>query len=111
MGEDIMDFENQKREFAAERDTFNSEKKGLNWRVLDAEDKLMKERALHAERQKEWTSACERSNRDLKAARDDVVKVKGERDAESREVEHLSALVKEKETQVVETQKSHAEAL
>ncbi|KAF5779059.1 hypothetical protein HanRHA438_Chr12g0566351 [Helianthus annuus] len=111
MGEDIMDFESAKREFAAERDTFNSEKKGLNWRVLDAEDKLVKERALHTERQKEWTSACERSNHDLKAALDEVVKVKGERDAESREVERMSALVKEKETQVVETQKSHAEAL
>ncbi|MFS8035013.1 hypothetical protein Hanom_Chr17g01587991 [Helianthus anomalus] len=111
MGEDIMDFENAKREFAAKQDTFNSVKKGLNWRVLDAEDKLVKERTLHTERQKEWTLACERSNHDLKAARDEVVKVKGERDAESRDVERLSALVKKKETQVVETQKSHVEAL
>ncbi|MFS8029698.1 hypothetical protein Hanom_Chr17g01525351 [Helianthus anomalus] len=78
------------------------------WRSMD---KLVKEQKLHVERQKEWTSACERSKCDPEAACDEVVKVKGERDAESREVQCLSALAKEKEIQAIEAQKSHAEAL
>ncbi|KAJ0800044.1 hypothetical protein HanPI659440_Chr03g0098421 [Helianthus annuus] len=32
MGEETMEFEAAKREFAAEWEAFNSEKKGLNWR-------------------------------------------------------------------------------
>ncbi|KAF5759628.1 hypothetical protein HanRHA438_Chr16g0755521 [Helianthus annuus] len=111
MGEGIMGSENAKRDLATEQEAFNAEKKGLNWRMLDAEDKLIKEQKLHAELQKEWTSACERSNWDLKAARDEVIRVKGEKDAESREVQHLSSIAKEKEAQAVEAQKSHAEAL
>ncbi|KAJ0920275.1 hypothetical protein HanRHA438_Chr05g0239501 [Helianthus annuus] len=83
MGEDIMEFENARHELATERDAFNAEKKGLNWQVLDAEDKLAKEQKLNSERQEQWTAACDRSNRDLKAAWDKVVKVRGERDAES----------------------------
>ncbi|MFS8024801.1 hypothetical protein Hanom_Chr16g01467671 [Helianthus anomalus] len=46
MGEDIIEFENARREFTAECDAFNAEKKGLNWRLLDAEDKLAKDREV-----------------------------------------------------------------
>ncbi|KAJ0789300.1 hypothetical protein HanPI659440_Chr05g0201971 [Helianthus annuus] len=74
MGEETMEFENAKREFAAEREAFNSEKKSLNWRVSNAEDKLAKEQKLNADRQKEWTTTCERSNRELKVARDEALK-------------------------------------
>ncbi|KAJ0694157.1 hypothetical protein HanPI659440_Chr15g0605621 [Helianthus annuus] len=37
MGEDTMEFEAAKRDFAAEREAFNAEKKGLLWRVVVAE--------------------------------------------------------------------------
>ncbi|MFS7967958.1 hypothetical protein Hanom_Chr09g00791931 [Helianthus anomalus] len=63
------------------------------------------------ELKQEWTVACVRFNRDLKAVRDEVINVTGERDAESREVQRLSTMFKEKEAQTIEAQKSHAEAL
>ncbi|KAJ0765627.1 hypothetical protein HanPI659440_Chr08g0305591 [Helianthus annuus] len=37
MGEETLEFENEKRAFAEEREKFNAEKKGLLWRVADAE--------------------------------------------------------------------------
>ncbi|KAJ0924565.1 hypothetical protein HanPSC8_Chr05g0229561 [Helianthus annuus] len=40
MGEETLEFENEKRAFAEEREKFNAEKKGLLWRVADAEQKL-----------------------------------------------------------------------
>ncbi|KAJ0518505.1 hypothetical protein HanRHA438_Chr11g0517431 [Helianthus annuus] len=39
MGEDILEFENVKKAFAEEREKFNAEKKGLAWRVADAQAK------------------------------------------------------------------------
>ncbi|MFS7922018.1 hypothetical protein Hanom_Chr03g00243691 [Helianthus anomalus] len=66
-------------------------KKGLLWKVADGEEKLAKEKQLNADRQKDWTAACERSNRELKAARDEVVKVKAEKAKESQEYERLFA--------------------
>ncbi|MFS7953643.1 hypothetical protein Hanom_Chr07g00621071 [Helianthus anomalus] len=61
MGE-IMEFENAKKSF-----------------VADAEEKLSQEKELNANRQRDSTAACERSNRELKAARDEVVKVEAEK--------------------------------
>ncbi|MFS7999138.1 hypothetical protein Hanom_Chr12g01162481 [Helianthus anomalus] len=75
MGDDILEFEVAKKSFVAERETFNSKKKGLLWRVTDAEEKLSQEKQLNADRQRDWTAACERSNRELKSARDEVVKI------------------------------------
>ncbi|KAF5818639.1 hypothetical protein HanXRQr2_Chr02g0068351 [Helianthus annuus] len=43
MGEQIMKFEAEKREFVANREKFNAEKKGFNWRVSDTDEKLAKE--------------------------------------------------------------------
>ncbi|KAJ0813177.1 hypothetical protein HanPSC8_Chr17g0770471 [Helianthus annuus] len=37
MGEETLEFENEKRAFAEKREKFNAEKKGLMWRVADAE--------------------------------------------------------------------------
>ncbi|KAF5773998.1 hypothetical protein HanXRQr2_Chr13g0595181 [Helianthus annuus] len=47
MGEDVLEFEVAKKEFAAEGETFNSEKKGLLWRVDDSEEKLAKEKQFN----------------------------------------------------------------
>ncbi|MFS7953655.1 hypothetical protein Hanom_Chr07g00621201 [Helianthus anomalus] len=50
MGEETMEFENAKKSFAAERETFNTQKKGLMWRVADAEEKMSQEKELNANR-------------------------------------------------------------
>ncbi|KAM0025847.1 hypothetical protein Hdeb2414_s0021g00579421 [Helianthus debilis subsp. tardiflorus] len=48
MGEDTLDFENAKRARAEEREKFDAEKKGLLWRVSDAEQKLVREKQREA---------------------------------------------------------------
>ncbi|MFS7990061.1 hypothetical protein Hanom_Chr11g01054381 [Helianthus anomalus] len=89
--------------------------------VAEGEDKLAKVKQLSADRQKDWTAACERSNCELKVARDEVVKLKAEKDKESQEYECLVAAHKEKEAEsqaciialekTVEEQKSQNRAL
>ncbi|KAM0010128.1 hypothetical protein Hdeb2414_s0080g00780081 [Helianthus debilis subsp. tardiflorus] len=74
MGKDTLEFEAAKKEFAAEREAFNAEKKGLLWRVADNEEKLAKEKPFNANHQKEWEDACERTNQELKSTRDEVIK-------------------------------------
>ncbi|KAJ0770442.1 hypothetical protein HanPI659440_Chr07g0257471 [Helianthus annuus] len=76
MGEDTLEFEAAKKELAEERETFNSEKKGLLWRVAEAEDKLAKEKQFNVDQQKEWETACEWTNREMKSARDETVRLK-----------------------------------
>ncbi|MFS7978418.1 hypothetical protein Hanom_Chr10g00915251 [Helianthus anomalus] len=53
MGEDTLEFEAVKKAFAEVREKFNAEKKGLSWRVADAEEKLAKEKQFNANKQKE----------------------------------------------------------
>ncbi|KAL9991768.1 hypothetical protein Hdeb2414_s1257g00999891 [Helianthus debilis subsp. tardiflorus] len=90
MGEDTLEFEAAKKEFAAEREAFNVEKKGLLYRVADNGEKLAKEKQFNADCQKEWEVACERTNRELKAARDEIVRLKGEKAKESDEHERIA---------------------
>ncbi|KAF5804760.1 hypothetical protein HanRHA438_Chr05g0210671 [Helianthus annuus] len=110
MGEETMGFEKAKREFMAEREAFNSEKKCLMWRVADVKDKLALEKKLNVDRQRDWMTACERSNRELKVARDEVLSVIAERAKESKEFDRLSAAYKEKEDEALSAQKSNEEA-
>ncbi|KAJ0466686.1 hypothetical protein HanIR_Chr14g0674941 [Helianthus annuus] len=44
MGEETVEFEDTRRAFAEEKEKFNAEKKGLQWRVADAERKLEQEK-------------------------------------------------------------------
>ncbi|MFS7948129.1 hypothetical protein Hanom_Chr06g00556331 [Helianthus anomalus] len=69
-----MEFENARKSSATETEAFNSEKKGLMWRVADAEEKLGQEKQLNADHQKDWAAACERTNYELTAARDEVIR-------------------------------------
>ncbi|MFS7907122.1 hypothetical protein Hanom_Chr01g00067551 [Helianthus anomalus] len=73
MGEDTMEFEAAKRELAEKREKFNAEKKGLLWKVFDAEEKFVKEKQFNANKQKEWETTCERTNREMQAARDQIL--------------------------------------
>ncbi|KAJ0768816.1 hypothetical protein HanLR1_Chr03g0106011 [Helianthus annuus] len=77
--EDTLEFEATKKELAEEREKFNAEKNGLSWRVADAKDKLAKEKQFNANKQKEWETACEGTNQEMKTARDEIVRLKGEK--------------------------------
>ncbi|MFS7956996.1 hypothetical protein Hanom_Chr07g00661201 [Helianthus anomalus] len=62
MGEETVEFENEKRAFVEEKEKFNAEKKGLMWWVSDAEQKLAQEKQVNAKKQKDWEVACDRTN-------------------------------------------------
>ncbi|KAJ0502593.1 hypothetical protein HanHA300_Chr11g0414721 [Helianthus annuus] len=93
MGEDTLEFENAKKAFAEENEKFNAEKKGLAWRVADAEEKLAKEKQFNVDKQKDWEVACERTNKELQTKRDAIVWLSGEKkkisdEAEAKRVTH-----------------------
>ncbi|KAJ0699135.1 hypothetical protein HanRHA438_Chr10g0435971 [Helianthus annuus] len=102
LGEDTLEFEAAKKELAEEREKFNAEKKGLAWRVADAEDKLAKEKQFNANKQKEWETACERTNREMQTARDQIVKLKGEKTKMSDEHEQERALYQKRENEYIQ---------
>ncbi|KAJ0766634.1 hypothetical protein HanLR1_Chr03g0079781 [Helianthus annuus] len=87
MGEDTLEFEAANKAFAEEREKFNSEKKGLAWRVADVEDKLAKDKQFNTNKQKEWETACERTNHELQTQRDTIVSMSGEKTKISEEAE------------------------
>ncbi|KAM0021930.1 hypothetical protein Hdeb2414_s0023g00622771 [Helianthus debilis subsp. tardiflorus] len=87
MRADTLEFENTKKAFDEEREKFNAEKKGLSWRVADAEEKLAKEKQLNANKQKEWETACERTNREMQTQRDTIIRLSGEKTKISEEAE------------------------
>ncbi|KAJ0671563.1 hypothetical protein HanRHA438_Chr13g0603301 [Helianthus annuus] len=66
---------------------FNAEKKGLVWRVADAEEKLANQRQLNADKQKDWEVACERTNKEMQTQRDAIVRLSGEKRKISDEAE------------------------
>ncbi|KAJ0891436.1 hypothetical protein HanPSC8_Chr09g0353751 [Helianthus annuus] len=53
MGEETVEFEDEKRAFTEEKEKFNAEKKGLQWRVSDAEQKLEQEKQVNVQKQKD----------------------------------------------------------
>ncbi|KAJ0700216.1 hypothetical protein HanOQP8_Chr10g0365191 [Helianthus annuus] len=91
MGEDTLDIEAVKKVFAEEREKFNAEKKSLAWRVADAEDKLAKEKQFNVNKQKEWETACERTNREMQTQRRTIVRLSGEKTKISDEAEQERA--------------------
>ncbi|MFS8015908.1 hypothetical protein Hanom_Chr15g01362251 [Helianthus anomalus] len=67
MGEETLEFEQSKKAFVEEREKFNVEKKGLQWRVSDAEQKLEEQKQLNAQKQKDWEAASERTNIEMQS--------------------------------------------
>ncbi|KAJ0590032.1 hypothetical protein HanRHA438_Chr04g0188891 [Helianthus annuus] len=102
MGEDTLDFENVKRALAEEREKFNAEKKGLLWRVSDAEQKLVREKQVNVDKQKEWESACEQTNKELQSQREAIVRLSDEKAIISDEAEAERAAHQRKEREYVE---------
>ncbi|MFS7997010.1 hypothetical protein Hanom_Chr12g01136681 [Helianthus anomalus] len=101
MGEDILEFENAKKAFVEEREKFNAERKGLLWRVSDAEEKLAKEKQANIDKQKDWEFACEWTNKELQAQREAIVKLSGEKTKISDEAEEERAAYRKREQEYV----------
>ncbi|KAJ0622339.1 hypothetical protein HanIR_Chr01g0018891 [Helianthus annuus] len=79
MGEETVEFEDPRRAFAEEKEKFNAEKKGLQWRVADTERKLEQEKQVNVQKQKEWETACERTNAEMQSQREAIVRLSGEK--------------------------------
>ncbi|KAJ0866088.1 hypothetical protein HanRHA438_Chr12g0547791 [Helianthus annuus] len=99
MGEETLEFEESKKLFVEEKEKFNAEKKGFQWRVSDAEQKLEEQKQLNAQKQKDWEAACERTNAEMQSQRDAIVRLSGEKTklAEEANQARLTAEKKEKE--------------
>ncbi|KAM0031873.1 hypothetical protein Hdeb2414_s0017g00514221 [Helianthus debilis subsp. tardiflorus] len=79
IGEETAGFEDARKVFATEKEKFNTEKKGLQWRVADAERKLEQEKQVNIQKQKDWESACERTNVEMQSQREAIVRLSGEK--------------------------------
>ncbi|KAJ0507227.1 hypothetical protein HanIR_Chr11g0503991 [Helianthus annuus] len=99
MGEETLEFEEAKKTFSEEREKINTERKGLQWRVADAEQKLEEQKQLNEQKQKDWESACARTNAEMQSQRDAIVRLSGEKTALADEAHQarLAAEKKEKE--------------
>ncbi|KAJ0742176.1 hypothetical protein HanPI659440_Chr10g0361201 [Helianthus annuus] len=99
MGEETLEFEEAKKAFSEEREKFNAEQKGLRWRVAEAERKLEEQKQLNEQKQKDWESACARTNTEMQSQRDAIVRLSGEKTALAEEAHQarLAAEKKEKE--------------
>ncbi|KAM0052329.1 hypothetical protein Hdeb2414_s0007g00246991 [Helianthus debilis subsp. tardiflorus] len=102
MGEETLDFENEKKAFAEEREKFNAEKKGLLWRVSDAEQKLAQEKQANSQKQKDWEIACERTNKELQAQREAIVRMSGEKHKISEEAEQACVASQKREEEYLQ---------
>ncbi|KAM0044151.1 hypothetical protein Hdeb2414_s0010g00349811 [Helianthus debilis subsp. tardiflorus] len=85
MGEDTLDFEAAKKAFAEEKEKFNAEKKGLSWRVADAEEKLQ--------------SQC-----------DAIVRLSGKKRKISDEAEQVRAVHQKREQECIQRMETIAES-
>ncbi|KAJ0899113.1 hypothetical protein HanRHA438_Chr08g0364631 [Helianthus annuus] len=99
MGEETLEFEEAKKSFSEEREKFNTEKKGLQWRVAEAERKLEEQKQLNEQKQKDWESACARTNSEMQSQREAIVRLSGEKTtlADEAHQARLAAEKKEKE--------------
>ncbi|MFS7946114.1 hypothetical protein Hanom_Chr06g00532241 [Helianthus anomalus] len=102
MWEDTLEFKATKKYIASEWKAFNVENKGLLWRVIDNEEKLVKEKQFNANCQKECEDACERTNRELKDVCDDIVRLKGEKTKENDGHECMAVVEKTTQNKTLE---------
>ncbi|MFS8019239.1 hypothetical protein Hanom_Chr15g01401471 [Helianthus anomalus] len=99
MGEESAEFGDAKKALAEKREKFNAEKKGLLWRLSDAEQKLEEQKRVNLQKQKDWEAACERTNAEMQSQRDAIVRLSGEKKelAEEAHKARLASERKEKE--------------
>ncbi|KAJ0660937.1 hypothetical protein HanOQP8_Chr14g0543171 [Helianthus annuus] len=101
MGEETLEFEESKKSFAEEREKFNAEKKGLQWRVAEAERKLEEQKQLNDQRQKDWETACARTNVEMQSQRDAIVRLSGEKTTLAEEAQQARVTSEKKEKEYV----------
>ncbi|KAF5789437.1 hypothetical protein HanXRQr2_Chr09g0371221 [Helianthus annuus] len=101
MGEEILEFEESKKAFSEEREKFNAEKKGLQWRVAEAERKLEEQKKLSEQKQKDWESACARTNLEMQSQRDAIVRLSGEKTALADEANQVRLAAEKKEKEYI----------
>ncbi|KAM0046673.1 hypothetical protein Hdeb2414_s0009g00319261 [Helianthus debilis subsp. tardiflorus] len=101
IGEETLEFEESRKAFSEEREKFNAEKKGLQWRVAEAERKLEEQKKLNEQRQKDWESACARTNLEMQSQRDAIVRLSGEKTALADEANQARLAAEEKEKEYV----------
>ncbi|KAM0064562.1 hypothetical protein Hdeb2414_s0003g00104431 [Helianthus debilis subsp. tardiflorus] len=101
MGEETLEFEESKKAFSEEREKFNAEKKGLQWRVAEAERKLEEQRQLNEQKQKDWESACARTNLEMQSQREAIVRLSGEKTALAEEANRARLAAEEKEKEYI----------
>ncbi|MFS8006723.1 hypothetical protein Hanom_Chr14g01252531 [Helianthus anomalus] len=99
---ETLEFENEKRVFAEEREKFNTEKKGLLWRVADAEQKLAQEKQVNLQKQKVWEIACERTNAEMQSQRDAIVRLSREKEKISEEANRARVASERREEEYVQ---------
>ncbi|KAJ0783029.1 hypothetical protein HanRHA438_Chr01g0019121 [Helianthus annuus] len=101
MGEETLEFEASKKAFSEEREKFNAEKKGLQWRVAEAERKLEEQKKLNEQKQKDWESACARTNSEMQSQRDAIVRLSGEKTALADEANQVRLAAEKKEKEYI----------
>ncbi|KAJ0725988.1 hypothetical protein HanPI659440_Chr12g0465171 [Helianthus annuus] len=101
MGEETIEFEASKKVFAEERAKFNAERKGLQWRVADAEQKLEEQKQLNEQKQKDWEVACARTNVEMQSQRDAIVRLSGEKTALAEEAQQARVASEKKEKKYI----------
>ncbi|KAJ0654851.1 hypothetical protein HanLR1_Chr14g0511821 [Helianthus annuus] len=102
MGEETLEFEESKKLFAEEKEKFNAEKKGLQWRVADAEKKLEEQKLLNDQKQKDWETACARTNVEMQSQRDAIVRLSGEKEDLAEEAQQARVASEKKEKEYVD---------
>ncbi|KAM0048340.1 hypothetical protein Hdeb2414_s0008g00273301 [Helianthus debilis subsp. tardiflorus] len=101
MGEETLEFEDSKKAFSEEKEKFNAEKKGLQWRVAEAERKLEEQKQLNEQKQKDWESACARTNSEMQSQREAIVRLSGEKAAFADEANQVRLAAEKKEKEYV----------
>ncbi|KAJ0603880.1 hypothetical protein HanHA300_Chr02g0043231 [Helianthus annuus] len=102
MGEETLEFEESKKLFAEEKEKFNAEKKGLQWRVVDAEKKLEEQKLLNDQKQKDWEAACACTNAEMQSQRDAIVRLSGEKTELAEEAQQARVASEKKEKEYVD---------
>ncbi|MFS7991263.1 hypothetical protein Hanom_Chr12g01068721 [Helianthus anomalus] len=104
MGEETAEFEDAKRALAEDREKFNAEKKGLQWRVVDAEQKLEEQKRINLQKQKDWETACECTSLADEAHQARLASERKEKEYVDR-IDKLELLVKQKASECEATAK------
>ncbi|KAL9993256.1 hypothetical protein Hdeb2414_s0013g00404811 [Helianthus debilis subsp. tardiflorus] len=70
--------------------------------VADAEEKLAKEKQFNANKQKEWETACEQTNRELQTQRDAIIRLSWEKTKISDEAEQERVASQKREHEYIQ---------